>query len=306
MRLVDLHQHTEWPARLDQVLSGAPVDWAARRKEVQAEGLPGMARLQRFAAVPRCDLDGVSAEVYERILESALLSAAEGGASFTELRLPQESVVYPGFMDCFETARQQVAARFPAFDAAAVLSLNLWEPTVAEVCDAFGDAAAAGLAAVELIYVPYAAEAEWTRGRRVAAAAARAGLGVTVPAGAFTTANLAAVAEIEGVSRIGHAARAADDPGVLRLLAERGVTVEVCLTSAVVLAMVERLEAHPLLRLMDAGIAVVLGTDSPLRLGTDIAAEYRKAASLGLTDADLEALTRRAEAARFVALRQHS
>ncbi|WP_026922315.1 hypothetical protein [Glycomyces arizonensis] len=299
MDLIDLYQNTEWPARLDQVLGSSPVDWAVRRKSVEEDVVPGLARLQRMSAVPRFDLDAVEGEVYEGILEGALNAAATAGAVYTELRLPQESVAYPGFMERFDAAKRSVAERFPAFEARAVLSLNLWEPTVKEICDAFGDAAAAGLAGVELIYVPYAAEADWTRGQAVADAAAQAGLGVTVPAGAFNASNVAAVAQLEGVGRIGHAVGAADDPGILRLLAERGVTVEVCLTSAVLLGMVARLEDHPLPRFLEAGVDVALGTDSPMRMGTDIAAEYAKAASLGLSEADLDAVSARARAARL-------
>lgn len=299
MDLIDLYQNTEWAARLDQVLGHAPVDWSARRKDVEETVGPGLARLQRMSAVPRFDLDTVEGEVYEGILERALEAAAAAGAAYTELRLPQESVVYPGFMERFEAAERSVSERFPGFEAGAVLSLNLWEPTVKEICDAFGDAAAAGLAGVELVYVPYAAEADWTCGRAVATAAAQAGLGVTVPAGAFNASNVAAVTSLEGVRRIGHAVGAAADPGVMRLLAESGVTVEVCLTSAVLLGMVERLEAHPLPRFLEAGIDVVLGTDSPMRMGTDIAAEYAKAAALGLSETDLAAVSERAKTVRL-------
>lgn len=299
MDLIDLHQNTEWPARLDQVLSSSPVDWAGRRENVQAVAPPGLARLQRMSAVPRFDLDVVAPEVYEGILEDALVAAARGGAVYTELRLPQESVVYPQFMERFTAARERVAAAFPGFSAGAVLSMNMWDPMLRELCDAFADAAAAGLAGVEIIYVPYAAEADWTRGRVVAEAAGAAGLGVTVPAGAFNASNLASLAEIEQIGRIGHAVGAASDPGLMRLLAERGVTVEVCLTSAVVLGMVANLEDHPLLRFLDAGMAVVLGTDSPMRMGTTIAGEYEQARALGLSEADLAVMTARAKAARF-------
>ena len=296
MDLFDLHQNTEWPARLDQVLSSSPVDWAERRGAL-AELPRGLARLQRLSAVPRFDLDTVADEVYEGILVSALADSARGGAAYTELRLPQESVVYPGFMERFDAARSRVAEDWPGFRADAVLSLNLWEPTVREICDAFGDAAKSGLAGVELIHVPYAAEADWSRGRAVAEAAAEAGLAVTVPAGAFSSANLAALAGIEEVDRIGHAVGAAADPGVMRLLADRGVIVEVCLTSAVVLGMVASLQDHPLPRFLEAGIQVVLGTDSPLRMGTGIAGEYAKAASIGLGESDLAALSERARTA---------
>ena len=50
MDLIDLHQNTEWPARLDQVLSSNPVDWADRRQSVQSAAPPGLAPGRRAFA----------------------------------------------------------------------------------------------------------------------------------------------------------------------------------------------------------------------------------------------------------------
>ena len=55
MDLIDLHQNTEWPARLDQVLSSSPVDWADRRENVQAAAPPGLARLQLSESARHAD-----------------------------------------------------------------------------------------------------------------------------------------------------------------------------------------------------------------------------------------------------------
>lgn len=52
-------------------------------------------------------------------------------------------------------------------------------------------------------------------------------------------------------------------------------------------------------KLVDAGVAVALGTDNPIQVGTDIAAEYAAAESLGLSDSQLRAITRTAFESAF-------
>lgn len=63
--------------------------------------------------------------------------------------------------------------------------------------------------------------------------------------------------------RIGHGVMAVTDPGVLQLLVERAITLEVCPTSNVLLGVAADLAHHPLGRLRDAGVAVTLATDDP-------------------------------------------
>jgi aminodeoxyfutalosine deaminase len=79
------------------------------------------------------------------------------------------------------------------------------------------------------------------------------------------------------VRRVQHGVRAAEDEATLRLLAEREVCCDVALTSNTFLTVYRRLDAHPLRRLMAAGVPVTLSTDDPPFFGTDLVSEYRRA-----------------------------
>src|SRR4051794_9014835 len=62
-------------------------------------------------------------------------------------------------------------------------------------------------------------------------------------------------------ARIGHGVRAAEDPVVLRRLADRGVACEVCPASNVALGVFAGHEAVPLREMESAGVPVVLAAD---------------------------------------------
>ncbi|MFD5698386.1 adenosine deaminase [Streptomyces lasiicapitis] len=93
--------------------------------------------------------------------------------------------------------------------------------------------------------------------------------------------------------RIGHGVRAAEDPRLLKRLAERGVTCEVCPSSNVALGVYEKPEDVPLRTLYDAGVPMALGADDPLLFGSRLAAQYEIARQHhGFEDADLAELAR--------------
>src|SRR5205823_9803734 len=66
---------------------------------------------------------------------------------------------------------------------------------------------------------------------------------------------------ILGAQRIQHGVRAAEDPELLRRLADSDVCLDVCPTSNVQLRVVESLATHPLPALLDAGVNVSLNAD---------------------------------------------
>ena len=87
-----------------------------------------------------------------------------------------------------------------------------------------------------------------------------------------------------GVRRVQHGVRAAEDPAVLALLAERNICCDIALTSNECLKVVPSVAGHPLRRFMEAGIPVTLSTDDPPFFGTDLVREWRRARDeLGLT-----------------------
>jgi adenosine deaminase len=96
-----------------------------------------------------------------------------------------------------------------------------------------------------------------------------------------------------GPRRIGHGIRAAEDPAVMRLLAERGIACEVCPASNLALGVVAELEAVPLRVLEEAGVPVVLAADDPLLFGARLLAQYATARDVhGYGRADLARLAR--------------
>lgn len=87
-----------------------------------------------------------------------------------------------------------------------------------------------------------------------------------------------------GVRRVQHGVRAAEDPAVLALLADRRICCDIALTSNECLKVVPSVAAHPLRRFIEAGIPVTLSTDDPPFFGTDLVREWRRARDeLGLT-----------------------
>lgn len=101
-------------------------------------------------------------------------------------------------------------------------------------------------------------------------------------------------------SRIGHGVRVLEDPGLVAELRERQVPLEVCPSSNVALGLVPALPAHPLPRLLEAGLAVSLNTDVPSVTGVCLADEYGLVRdAFGLSDGELAGLARAGVDASF-------
>ncbi|HEY3502334.1 MAG TPA: hypothetical protein VGN37_06010 [Actinocatenispora sp.] len=106
-------------------------------------------------------------------------------------------------------------------------------------------------------------------------------------------AGVRAAVETLGATRIAHGIRAIEDPAVVDLLVDRGVSLDVCPTSNRILGVVPDLARHPLPRLLAAGVRCSLGADDPLMFGVGVADEYRIARDrLGLTDRQLADVAR--------------
>lgn len=91
-----------------------------------------------------------------------------------------------------------------------------------------------------------------------------------------------------GAFRIGHGIRAADDPALMAELRDRGIPLEVCISSNVGTGVVASLEQHPVRKLYDAGVPITLHTDDPAIFGTSLNGEYEIAAKcFGFTAAEI-------------------
>jgi adenosine deaminase len=130
--------------------------------------------------------------------------------------------------------------------------------------------------------------------------AEKAGLGCTVHAGEWAGAASVRGALELPVTRISHGVRAIEDPVLVEELARRGITLEVCPTSNVVLGVFPTYEEHPFPALREAGIPLTLGSDDPPYFGASVGGEYAVAREhFGLGDSELVAITRTAVEASF-------
>jgi adenosine deaminase len=130
--------------------------------------------------------------------------------------------------------------------------------------------------------------------------AAAAGLGCTVHAGEWAGAHSVRAALQLPVTRIAHGVRSIEDPALVEELAERGIVLECCPTSNVVLGAFDSYEDHPLPRLRAAGVRVTLGSDDPPYFGASIGGEYAVCAErFGFDDEALREITRTALEAAF-------
>lgn len=104
-----------------------------------------------------------------------------------------------------------------------------------------------------------------------------------------------------GAERIGHGLAAARDSGVLAILRDRRVPLEVCLSSNLATGAIERVMDHPLRRLLDAGIDVTLNTDDPGMFGTSLENEIALAVqAFDLTRAEIVGLLKNAILTSFM------
>jgi adenosine deaminase len=100
--------------------------------------------------------------------------------------------------------------------------------------------------------------------------------------------------------RIGHGIKAIEDEVLLDELRDRGIPLEVCPTSNVVLGNVPSFEEHPLLKLIAAGVVVTLNSDDPAMFHSNLLAEYEVARSaFGMSDEQLAGLARAGVRASF-------
>jgi adenosine deaminase len=97
--------------------------------------------------------------------------------------------------------------------------------------------------------------------------------------------------DVLGVERLDHGNRALEDPALTARLARAAMTLTVCPLSNVRLCNVASIEAHPIARMLRAGLRATVNSDDPAYFGGYIADNYRAVAPL-LTREELVTLAR--------------
>jgi aminodeoxyfutalosine deaminase len=96
-----------------------------------------------------------------------------------------------------------------------------------------------------------------------------------------------------GAERIGHGIRAIEDPLLVEYLREKSIPLEVCITSNVRTGAVASVAEHPVRRLYDAGVPIILNTDDPALFECSLSSEYELARrEFGFTEEEIEGLAR--------------
>lgn len=99
---------------------------------------------------------------------------------------------------------------------------------------------------------------------------------------------------------MGHGIAAADDESLLRELREEGIVLEVCPTSNERTGVWDPArEPHPILKLVQHGVPVVLGSDDPAFFGCTLGSEFERASSMGLREDDLRRIEETAQNTAF-------
>ena len=108
-----------------------------------------------------------------------------------------------------------------------------------------------------------------------------------------------------GAERIGHGIYIHRDPEVMDIVKRENVLLELCPTSNLLTRSVPSIGAHPLRRLMEAGVMVSVNSDDPHLFGIDLCHEYEVVhKELGLTPEDFDRINDDAAACSFLPLEE--
>jgi len=235
------------------------------------------------------------------VLYAYLAGAAREGAKYVEMFCSPErpaalGITYGAWLDALVQAIDRARRDFGIEGRIVVICIRHYGPDRAlamaqtMVAEPHHYVVGFGMGGDEAKYTP----AEFAPAYRLAR---DKGYGCTVHAGEVMGPESvwAAIRDLP-VTRIGHGVRSADDPRLMEELARRGTVLEVCPGSNVALGLYPDRSAHPLHRLIAAGVRVTLGSDDPPFFHTTLGTEYDRA---GLGEAELRAITRTAIEASF-------
>lgn len=312
---IDLHRHLEGSVRLETLIEIAG-DSGIEMPEYDAETLrpfvqmmPGETRnmqhfLGKFQTLRQFYR---SPEVIHRVAREAVEDAAADRIKYLELRFTPaalSNIINCSYDEVVDWVCEAVdeAAQVNDITVRLILSMNRNESVEKgeQVLAAALKCQHKGVVAVDLA----GNEANFPSSpfldifRRAKAA----GLGVTIHAGEWgDSANIREAVDDLGAARIGHGVRAIENGELVKMLADRGIVLEICPTSNYQSGVVDSWAAHPLADLWRQRVLTTINTDDPLVSGITLTDEMVRAVShLSLTVDDIKQHTLTAAQAAFL------
>ena len=311
---VDLHRHLEGSLRLKTMLEIArsggitvPVNTGPLSNLVQVQKSEPSTFQNFLAKFSTLRLFFRSPEVIYRITREAVEDAALDNIRYLELRFTPvalsraEHFALGDVMDWVCDSARSAAKEF-GIQVGLIVSVNRHE--IVELAEQVAWLAASrlnkGLLGLDLA----GNEAEFPAGpfAGVFREARQAGLKATIHAGEWGgPANVREALDLFKADRIGHGVRVMEDPSAVAQAKERGVAFEVCVTSNYQTGVSPCLQQHPVMRMLESGLNVSLGTDDPSISQITLSDEYQRACEeLGMTRLTLKERVLAAARASFL------
>jgi adenosine deaminase len=287
---IDLHRHLDGSVRLETILDlgkrhgiklpGATVEELRPHVEV-TEPQPGlMAFIAKMLWMTRVLGD---ADACRRITRENVEDAKREGVDYLELRFSPFFMAEPHGLDpeavvaaVIEGAAEGSAATGVKVNLIGILSrtygADIAHKELAALLAHRKHLVALDLAGDEANYPAPMFVEHFQRGRD-------AGWRVTVHAGeAGGPQSVWDAVKLLGAERIGHAARALEDPALVDFLLENRIAIEANLTSNVHTSTIPDLASHPLRHMLARGLTASINTDDPGVSAIDLPYEFEVAA----------------------------
>ena len=266
----DLHAHAYLSARIESL--ERQLGHALLRPPHRMNGLAGMREFVMSAVNP----DFNTREGAELVATAAVADAIDDGVSILEMSFDVLTALhYPdglhGFLGCLrslvEQCRDHILLR-------PELGISRRYVGNAALMDLAPEAIVSGVfTSIDLYDVEDACAPEAVQ--PLYAQARAQGLTLKAHVGEFGGAeDVRRTVEVLDLDEVQHGIAAAESTDVMRWLAEKGVRLNVCPTSNVMLGVVADLSDHPIRRLHDHGVAVTVNTDDLTVFGQSVSDEY--------------------------------